>query len=161
MLYYNFWFINLLKEENKLKNYDTIIIGSGPAGIFSAYELITKNPTMKIAMIEKGKNIYQRHCPMSNENIHQCINCNACAIMRGFGGAGAFSDGKYNFTTKFGGHLSDYLSDKEVMNLIEYVDDINKNFINGEYYPEKPAPDYGWAHGDYHCTSSLNPKKCR
>jgi len=125
-------------------HYDIAIIGAGPAGIFTAYELIEKNPNLKIVMIEQGNDIYSRKCPLSDGKIKQCVHCNPCAIMRGFGGAGAFSDGKYNFTTKFGGWLNDYLSDKDVLDLIEYVDKINYNFMpeaadyrDKKYYPEK------------------------
>lgn len=85
---------------------------------------------MNIIMIEEGKDIYARKCPLSSGKIKQCIHCNPCAIMRGFGGAGAFSDGKYNFTTNFGGWLTQYLSEKEVMDLIDYVDNINNYFID-------------------------------
>jgi len=114
-------------------HYDVAIIGAGPAGIFAAYELIKQNEKIKIVMIEQGKDIYSRKCPLASNKIKQCVHCDPCAIMRGFGGAGAFSDGKYNFTTKFGGWLTDYLSENEVMNLIKYVDNINYCFT--------PAPD--------------------
>lgn len=123
--------------------YNVAIVGAGPAGIFAAYELIKENPNLKIVMIEQGKDIYSRKCPLSDGKLQQCIHCNPCAIMRGFGGAGAFSDGKYNFTTKFGGWLNDYLSDKEVMDLIEYVDTVNYEFMpntntnENKYYPER------------------------
>lgn len=110
--------------------YDVAIIGMGPGGIFAAYELIKRNPQLKIVMIEQGNDIYTRNCPIGKGKITKCINCNPCSIMRGFGGAGAFSDGKYNFTTEYGGILNEYLSDKEVMNLIEYVDEINLNMLS-------------------------------
>ncbi|HWR08004.1 NAD(P)/FAD-dependent oxidoreductase [Sporomusa sp.] len=105
--------------------FDIGIIGGGPAGVFAAYELVTNNPGIKVALLEVGHDIYSRHCPISDKKVPACIKCNPCAIMRGFGGAGAFSDGKYNFTTKFGGWLNEYLSDQEVLDLIDYVDQIN------------------------------------
>lgn len=109
-------------------NYDVAIIGGGPAGIFAAYELITKKADAKIIMIEEGRDIYSRRCPIAEKKVAHCINCVPCSIMRGFGGAGAFSDGKYNFTTEYGGWLNEYLSDKDVLALIDYVDEINMQY---------------------------------
>ncbi len=118
--------------------YDVAIIGGGPAGIFSAYELVKKNPSTNVVLIEEGKDIYSRQCPISENKVKQCINCDPCAIMRGFGGAGAFSDGKYNFTTAFGGWLNEFLPDKDVLDLIEYVDQINLGFgAPTEYFSTK------------------------
>lgn len=108
--------------------YDVAIIGAGPAGIFAAYDLIKDKPDLKIIMIEEGRDIYSRSCPIGTK-VDKCINCKPCSIMRGFGGAGAFSDGKYNFTTQFGGILSEYISDEEVMKLIFHVDDINMKYM--------------------------------
>jgi len=107
---------------------DIAIIGAGTSGIFAAYELINKNPSLDIIMLEQGNDIYNRKCPSVNRATKDCINCRICSIMRGFGGAGAFSDGKYNFTTEFGGWLNEYISDEEVMDLINYVDSINVKF---------------------------------
>lgn len=108
--------------------FDIGIVGGGPAGIFAAYELVINNPDMNIVLIEAGHDIYSRRCPISDKKVPACIKCNPCGIMRGFGGAGAFSDGKYNFTTQFGGWLNDYLPDQTVLNLIDYVDQINLNY---------------------------------
>lgn len=108
-----------------MNKYDVVIVGAGPAGTFAAYELMEKAPELKILVLESGHNIYQRICPISAGKVKSCIGCKPCSIMRGFGGAGAFSDGKYNFTTQFGGWLNEYLPDEEVMDLIEYVDKIN------------------------------------
>lgn len=115
----------LTVNQNK---YDVAIIGGGPAAIFAAYELLALSPKLKVIMLEAGHDIYNRKCPISEKKVKTCIGCNPCAIMRGFGGAGAFSDGKYNLTTEFGGWLHDYLPDDEVMDLIEYVDQINLKY---------------------------------
>ena len=73
--------------------YDVIIIGAGPGGIYSAYELINKNKDVKIAVFETGRPLEKRKCPIDGDKVKSCINCKTCAIMNGFGGAGAFSDG--------------------------------------------------------------------
>ncbi len=112
----------------KKKSYDTIMIGCGTAGIFAGYELNKLSPGMSILMLEQGNDIYHRSCPIVDKKCESCISCSSCAIMNGFGGAGAFSDGKYNFTTQFGGWLSDYLDKRVIMDLIEYVDTINVDF---------------------------------
>lgn len=108
--------------------YDVAIIGGGPSAIFAAYELVLNNPKIRIAMIEEGHDIYHRECPIAAKKVPHCINCKVCDIMRGFGGAGAFSDGKYNFTSEFGGWLNEYISNKQVEELIDYVDSINLNY---------------------------------
>ena len=108
--------------------YDVIIIGAGPGGIFSAYELVQKSPEMKIAVFEAGHALEKRHCPIDGEKIKSCINCKSCSIMSGFGGAGAFSDGKYNITNAFGGTLYEYIGRKQAIELMEYVDEINMKF---------------------------------
>jgi len=74
--------------------YDIIIIGAGPGGIFSAYELVQQNPDLKIAVFEAGHPLEKRHCPIDGDKIKSCINCKSCSIMSGFGGAGAFSGEK-------------------------------------------------------------------
>lgn len=107
------------------QKYDVAIIGAGPAAIFAAYELSQLRPDLSMIMLEAGHDIYNRKCPISEKRVPSCIGCNPCAIMRGFGGAGAFSDGKYNLTSEFGGWLHDYLPESAVMDLIEYVDGIN------------------------------------
>ena len=105
--------------------YDIIIIGAGPGGIFSAYELIQKNKDLKIAIFEAGNSLEKRKCPIDGKKVKTCIHCKSCAIMSGFGGAGAFSDGKYNITNDFGGTLYEYIGKKEAIELMEYVDKIN------------------------------------
>lgn len=108
--------------------YDVAIIGGGPSAIFAAYELVSNNPDIHVIMIEEGHDIYKRKCPIAEKKVAHCINCKPCNIMRGFGGAGAFSDGKYNFTSEFGGWLNEYLSDAQVEELIDYVDSINLKY---------------------------------
>lgn len=112
----------------KKTTYDVIIVGCGTAGIYAGYELCTLKPGLDILMLEQGHSIYRRSCPIIQKKVPACISCPSCDIMNGFGGAGAFSDGKYNFTTQFGGWLSDYLESAEIMKLIEYVDSLNVQF---------------------------------
>ena len=106
-------------------NYDVIIVGAGPGGIFSAYELVKLNPALKIAVFEAGNSLDKRKCPIDGVKIKSCIGCESCAIMNGFGGAGAFSDGKYNITNQFGGTLFEYIGKNEAIDLMKYVDEIN------------------------------------
>ena len=112
-------------QEVKSKRYDVIIIGAGPGGIFSAYELVNGNPDLKVAVFEKGNELTKRRCPIDGETVTKCIGCSTCSIMSGFGGAGAFSDGKYNITNDFGGTLHEYIGKKKALELMEYVDEIN------------------------------------
>ena len=116
--------------------YDVIIVGAGPSGYMCAYELANKRSDLKILLIDRGRNIYDRKCPVLEHKLDKCpINqkgyrgCHpACSITCGFGGAGAYSDGKFNITTEFGGWLTDYMSPEELMDIINYVDDINLSF---------------------------------
>ena len=108
-----------------MKQYDVIIIGAGPGGIFSAYELVKKKPGMKIAVFEGGGPLSERRCPIDGVKVKKCIGCPTCSIMKGFGGAGAFSDGKYNITNDFGGTLYQHIGYEEALELMRYVDDIN------------------------------------
>ena len=109
-------------------NYDIIIIGAGPGGIFSAYELSKLAPKMKVAVFEAGHALSERRCPIDGEKIKTCIGCKSCSIMSGFGGAGAFSDGKYNITNDFGGTLYEYIGKKNALDLMKYVDEINMKY---------------------------------
>lgn len=106
-------------------DYDVIIIGAGPGGIFSAYELLQKKCDLKIGVFEAGNSLTKRKCPIDGDKIKSCIHCKTCAIMSGFGGAGAFSDGKYNITNDFGGTLFEYIGKKKAIDLMKYVDSIN------------------------------------
>ena len=105
--------------------YDVIIIGAGPGGIFSAYELMKRRPGWKIGVFEGGTELEKRHCPIDGDKIKSCIRCKSCSIMSGFGGAGAFSDGKYNITNDFGGTLYEHIGRKKALELMHYVDQIN------------------------------------
>jgi len=106
-------------------DYDVIIIGAGPGGIYSAYELKKINPTLTVAVFEEGNELNKRHCPIDGDKIKSCIHCESCSIMSGFGGAGAFSDGKYNITNDFGGTLHNYIGKQKALELMHYVDEIN------------------------------------
>ena len=116
--------------------YDVIIVGAGPSGYMCAYELANKKPGLKILLLDRGKSIYERKCPVLEHKIDKCpINQKgfrecypACSITSGFGGAGAYSDGKFNITTEFGGWLTDYMDPDALMDIIKYVDDINLSF---------------------------------
>lgn len=115
--------------------YDVIIVGAGPAGIFAAYELTHLNPGLKVLLVDKGHDIKKRKCPILETKIDKCpppgrikefAGCMpACSITAGWGGAGAYSDGKFNLTTEFGGWMQDYLPPSKVLDLIEYVDRVN------------------------------------
>ena len=106
-------------------NTDVLIIGAGPGGIYSAYELVKLRPDLKIAVFDAGHRLEQRRCPIDGKKIKSCINCASCSIMNGFGGAGAFSYGKYNITNDFGGTLYQYIGREKALELMNYVDEIN------------------------------------
>ena len=102
--------------------YDCIIVGAGPAGIFTAMELLKLRPGYRILMLEKGKRIEERACPMRQTGT--CNNCDPCNITVGFSGAGAFSDGKLMLSPEIGGTLNEFLPEQELKDLIRYVDGI-------------------------------------
>ena len=108
-----------------IMKYDIIIIGAGPGGIYSAYELTKERSDLKIAVFEAGNPLEKRRCPIDGKKVKSCINCKTCAIMSGFGGAGAFSDGKYNITNNFGGTLYEHVGRQTALDLMNYVDQIN------------------------------------
>jgi uncharacterized FAD-dependent dehydrogenase len=112
------------QETNSLK-YDVIIIGAGPAGIFSALELTEKN-SLNILMLDRGPDINQRKCPASRG--FECVHCEPCILLSGWGGAGAFSDGKLTLSTEVGGWLNQYVSTKELEELVNHVDNIYQKF---------------------------------
>ena len=109
-----------------MADYDVIVIGAGPGGIFSAYELAKANRGLKVAVFELGRPLDKRRCPIDGKKIKSCVKCNICNIMSGFGGAGAFSDGKYNITNQFGGTLYEHVGKQEAIDLMMYVDEINR-----------------------------------
>lgn len=118
------------------KTYDVIIVGAGPAGIMCAYELYEKNNKLEVLLVDKGHDIYTRKCPILDKKISKCpvqkngfVGCNPyCSITNGFGGAGAYSDGKFNITSEFGGWMNEYLDDSTIEELIRYADKINLKF---------------------------------
>ena len=116
--------------------YDVVIIGAGPAGLFCAYELITKNKKLKVALLDKGSCVKNRVCPM-NKYGKPCQNCNPCAILSGYGGAGTFSDGKLNFIPRLGkSDLTKYMSESEAYKLIDETEEIFTKFgMDAEIYP--------------------------
>ena len=116
--------------------YDVVIVGAGPAGLFSAYELITKNKKLKIALLDKGSCVKNRVCPMNKLGV-PCRNCNPCAILAGYGGAGTFSDGKLNFIPRLGkSDLTKYMSESDAYKLIDETEEIfNKFHMDAEVYP--------------------------
>ncbi len=116
--------------------YDVVIIGAGPAGLFSAYELINKNKDLKIAVLDRGFRVKKRVCPMNKLGV-ACQNCNPCAILSGYGGAGTFSDGKLNFIPKLGkSDLTKYMLESEAFKLIDETEEIfNKFNMDAEVFP--------------------------
>ena len=106
-------------------DFDVIIIGAGPGGIYAAYELCRVAPDLRVAVFEKGQELARRRCPIDGKRIKRCVRCKSCSIMSGFGGAGAFSDGKYNITNDFGGTLFEYIGKDQSTELMRYVDEIN------------------------------------
>ncbi len=110
------------------QEFDIIIVGAGPGGIFAAYELTGGNPDLKIGVFEAGHALDRRKCPIDGDRVKSCINCKTCSIMSGFGGAGAFSDGKYNVTNDFGGTLHEYIGKEKALELMQYVDGINMKY---------------------------------
>ena len=115
-----------MEEISLMKNYDVIIVGAGPAGIFTAIELLRKSPERRVLMVDMGTSIDKRTCPA--RKLGRCVHCNPCNIMSGWAGAGAFSDGKLSLSEDVGGNLIDYMSRQEANALIHYADSIYTEF---------------------------------
>jgi len=115
-----------------MTEYDVLIIGAGPGGIFTAYELTKRSvEPLKVAVFELGHPLKERKCPIDGEKIKSCVRCKTCSIMSGFGGAGAFSDGKYNITNDYGGSLHEHVGKARALELMRYVDEINLSHGGG------------------------------
>lgn len=115
-----------------MKNYDIIIVGAGASGVFASYEFTKQDTDLKVLMIDKGNSIERRICPIKAGKVENCIGCNPCNIMNGYGGAGTLSDGKYNITTNFGGDMHKFVGQEKAIKLMEYVDDVLCSFDEGE-----------------------------
>ncbi len=107
-----------------MKKYDIVVVGSGAAGVFMAYELTNIENKASVLVLDKGTELEKRVCPIKSRNDGKCINCKTCSIMNGYGGAGTLSDGKYNITTQFGGDLHRYVGKETAIELMEYVDSV-------------------------------------
>lgn len=124
--------------QTRQENYDVVIIGGGIGGLMSAYRLYENQPQLKILLVEKGKDLINRQCPIIKKQSDKCIKCQPCAIMEGMAGAGAFSDGKYIISTEYGGWLPDILKDETVIDYIEQADKILVDFgaTTNRYSPD-------------------------
>lgn len=139
------------------KNYDVVIIGAGPGGIFTAFSIKEHNPNLSIAIVEAGHELQKRHCPIDGNKIKSCIHCKpSCSIMSGFGGAGAFSDGKYNITNDFGGTLFEKIGKDYALKLMHDVDKINCEF---GHIDDKSCKIYNSANSKFHTLCLQNNLK--
>ena len=111
-----------------MEKFDAVIIGGGIGGLMCAYRLMEKQPDAKILMLERGKKLEERLCPIIAGKVKKCIKCPSCSIMEGMAGAGAFSDGKYNITTEYGGWLPNFMDADRVLDYINQADDILMKF---------------------------------
>ena len=110
-----------------MMNYDVVIVGAGPAGIFTAIEMLKRGSRQKILIVEKGQSIERRHCP--KDKLHKCASCKPyCHITTGFSGAGAFSDGKLSLSPEVGGDLPSLIGEDTAQETIDYTDKIYLEF---------------------------------
>ena len=116
----------MLRAQKMAKNYDIIIVGAGPAGLYAAYNYIESGKKGKVLIIDKGHSLANRKCPITEGKVPSCIKCKTCSIMSGEGGAGAYSDGKFNITNEFGGTLWEKIGKDEALHLMYEVDLINE-----------------------------------
>lgn len=130
------------------RKYDIIIVGAGPAGLYAAYDYVKKNAGKgkggKVLVIDKGHSLSERKCPITEGKVPSCIKCSPCSIMSGEGGAGAYSDGKFNITNEFGGTLWEKIGKDAAMNLMHEVDAINESLTKKttSTYPKMFVTDY-------------------
>lgn len=128
--------------ENK---YDIIIVGAGPAGLYAAYNFVESGKNGKVLIIDKGHSLINRKCPITEGKVPNCIKCKTCSIMSGEGGAGAYSDGKFNITNEFGGTLWEKIGKDQALSLMYQVDSINEKLTasTNSVYPKlfKTDPD--------------------
>ena len=131
------------------------IIGGGISGLMAAYRLVTENDSVKVVIYEKGLPLRERNCPILSKKVDKCIKCKHCAIMEGMAGAGAFSDGKYNITTEFGGWLQDFIEPDKVLEYEELADSILVKFgaTTDRYLPNKELKKLCLQH-DLHMSQS-------
>ncbi len=106
-----------------MEKYDIIVVGAGASGVFMSYEFAKLDVNAKVLVLDKGGKLEERVCPIKRGVTKNCLKCNPCHIMNGYGGAGTLSDGKYNITTQFGGDLHNYVGVDKAMELMEYVDE--------------------------------------
>ena len=121
-------FKHLWRDYLMKNNYDLIVVGTGPTGIFTVLELLEKDKNLDILMLEKGDNLDKRNCPMKENPGSKCANCKSCAIVSGWGGAGAFSDGKLSLTPEIGGNLNEYIGWDKLEENIKYADKLYLKF---------------------------------
>lgn len=107
-----------------MEKYDVVIIGGGIGGLMCAYRLVEKKENLSVLILERGKSLEERSCPILAGKVKKCVKCKPCAIMEGMAGAGAFSDGKYNITTEYGGWLPNIMDPKDVLDYIHQANDI-------------------------------------
>lgn len=141
--------------------YDVIIVGAGPGGIFTAIELTKKAPQLRILLLEKGTSIRKRKCPRSEGK--KCSSCKPCAVLSGFGGAGAFSDGKLTLNSEIGGHLAKYLSSEDLASMINEIDETYLGFgaPAERIYDPNPEESLEWEKKAVMAGMKLTPMRIR